>query len=262
MYLDWKPKIATWGFEADFIIRNAFDTTQAAWNAATNKDHAGSLFGTQNSSQNNDIQVLSYTTTGYCRIGGTAGGSASTYDAKWKKDQSRQTMKLHGTTLTCGDGSTLTVVRSSEVANKPYANMTVFAYHSGLRKAGSGTVSYPGSVRIYSLKFYDSNTLECDLVGAIRKKDGVTGLYDKIANKFYPAPGMTHGNNIGDLGESQTLLNSIKALSPQLFAYNDTNTRMLRVNAPMLNKLEDGQVINLTYLYAISASIQTTELAG
>ena len=79
VYLDWKPKIATWGFEADFIIRNAFDTTQAAWNAATNKDHAGSLFGTQNSSQNNDIQVLSYSATGYCRIGGTAGGSAFVY---------------------------------------------------------------------------------------------------------------------------------------------------------------------------------------
>ena len=96
VYLDWKPPIATWGFEADFIIRNTFDTTQAAWNAATNKDHAGALFGTQNSSQNNDIQVLSYTTTGQCRIGGTAGGSASTYDAKWKKDQSRPRTSKRG----------------------------------------------------------------------------------------------------------------------------------------------------------------------
>lgn len=99
-------------------------------------------------------------------------------------------------------------------------------------------------------------------MGAIRKRDGVTGLYDKIAGKFYPAPGMTYGEIKNDLGKPQDAFSSIKALSPQLSAYNDINTRMLNVNAPMLDKLEDGQVINLTYLYAIGASYQTTELAG
>ena len=74
--------MATWGFEADFIIRNAFNTTQAAWNPSTNTTNCGYLFGTVSTNNNNDIEIGTYSSTGYCRIGGTAGGSASNYDAK------------------------------------------------------------------------------------------------------------------------------------------------------------------------------------
>lgn len=258
VYLDWKPKIATWGFEADFIIRNAFNTTAGAWNASTNANGYGVMFGTWNSNTVNDIGLGSYNSAGTLRIGaGDVSGHGMITDRT-----SRQTMKLHGTTFTKPNGSTMTVTRVSETANKPYCNLTIFARHDGIRRSGNGSVLYPSSSRIYSLKFYDSNTLECDLVGAIRKKDGVTGLYDKVARKFYPAPGCTYGNVVGDLGEPSDISSSLDSTIPYLVAYNDVDTRMLRVNAPTLEKLEDGQSIRLTYLYAIGNSYQTTELAG
>ena len=262
VYLDWKPPIATWGFEADFIIKNTFNTTQAAWNPSTNASNSGFLFGTQNSSQNNDIQVGAYSSTGFCRIGGTAGGSASTYNVGWKTDKSRQTMKLHGTTFTKPDGTTMTVTRASEVANKPYANMTVFCYHSGNRKSGTGNLAYPSTSRIYSLKFYDGADLKVDLVGAVRKSDGCTGLWDKVSGHFYPAAGMTYGAVVGDLGDIPTIAERDLAEEPNLIADNTAATRMWRVNAPTLSKLEDGQTIVVTPRYNVAASTQTTELAG
>ena len=258
VYLDWKPKIATWGFEADFIIYNAFNTTQAAWDASANKNNAGAFFGVRNTYHVNDCAIMSYGTNGELVIGGASVATSATF----KKDKTRQSVKLRGTTLTHSNGTTTTVTRSSETSGKPYGNMTVFAFHDGLRRSGSGSVSYPGTVRIYSLKFYDSNTLECDLVGAIRKSDGITGLYDKVAGKFYPAPGMTYGTELGDLGDVETVSGYLAKNSVQAIVDNHAGIRMLRASVPELSKLEDGQQIRLTYMYAISASVQTTELAG
>ena len=257
VYTDWHPPIATWGFEADFIIRNTFNTTQAAWNPDTNANNAGALFGVRNAGGVNDIQLATYSTNGYFRIGGSA-----TIASGIKKDGTRQQISLKGTTLTKPDGTTATVTRATETANKPYQNMTVFAYHDGLRRAGSGAVVYPSSTRIYSLKFYDGETLAVDLVGAIRKKDGVTGLYDKVSHHFYPAAGMTYGGVVGDIGDVDTLLNSVHKNSIYLMADNTVATRMWRVNAPTLNRLEDGQIITIVPRYATSASYQTTELSN
>ena len=67
VYLGWKPPIATWGFEADFIIKNAFSTTAGAWNQNTNINGYGSVFGTRNSSMTNDVQLTTYTTAGTLR---------------------------------------------------------------------------------------------------------------------------------------------------------------------------------------------------
>ena len=202
VYLDWKPPIATWGFEADLIIKNTFNTTQAAWRSDTNANNAGALFGTRNASGVNCVECNAYSANGYLRIGGS--GSVAT-SATFKKDKTRQTVKLIGTTLTHSNGTTSTVTRVSETANKPYANMTVFCFHEGLRRSGTGNLAYPSTSRIYSLKFYDGTTLKVDLVGAIRNKDGVTGLYDKIKKHFYPAHGMTYGSVVGDLGEPDTI---------------------------------------------------------
>lgn len=87
--------------------------------------------------------------------------------------------------------------------------MTVFAMHEGLRRSGTGNLVQPGSVRIYSLKFYDGENLEVNLVGAIRNRDGMTGLYDKVKGHFYPAPNMTYGNAVGLLGESDTVIQTL-----------------------------------------------------
>lgn len=255
VYLDWKPPIATWGFEADFQNFNAVNTSGGGWNASTNKNGYGGIFGTINSSGYNDIRFSSYN-GGYLRIGG---GNVT---HGFRTDKTRQTIKLHGTTLTKSDGTTATVARTNEAAGKPYANMTLFCWHNGIRRGGTGNLAEPGSTRIYSLKFFDGNTLEVDLVGALRKSDGVTGLYDKVAGHFYPAPGMTFGDEVGDLGEPDTFERRMAKMNPSLSVNNLGNSRMWRADAPMIDSLEDGQQITVTPEYSVGASVQTTELAG
>lgn len=257
VYLDWKPPIATWGFEADFIIRNAFNTTQAAWNASTNVDNAGFLFGTRNASSVNDVEFGSYSASGFLRIGnGTAIATGM------KTDKTRQTIKLVGTTLTKPNGSTATVTRVNETADKPYCNMAVFSYHDGPRRSGTGNLLCPSTSRIYSLKFYEGTTVKVNLVGAVRKADGVTGLYDKVAGHFYPAPGMTHGADVADLGDVDTFERRMAKDDPSLNVNNLTDRRMWHASAPMIDRLEDGQHITVTPMYTVVSSYQTTELAG
>ena len=258
VYLDWKPPIATWGFEADFIVRNAFNTTAGAWSASTNMNGYGMVFGTRNAAGVNQCELGSYSSAGCLCI-----GAANISNHGMITDRtSRQTMKLRGTTLTKPNGTTATLTRISETANKPYSNMCVFAVHNGLRKSGSGTIDQPSSTRIYSLKFYDSDTLECDLVGAIRKRDGVTGFYDKVAEKFYPAPGCTYGDPVGYLGDPRTLEQEATNTIAEAYANNLTDRRMWRITLPTLDKLEDGQKVAVTPMYTVVKSYQTSELSG
>lgn len=258
VYLDWKPPVNTWGFSADFIIRNAFSTTAGTWAAAKNANGYGNIFGTRNSSGVNDLQLGSYGSTGTLRIGNGTGIATG-----MKTDKSRQQISLIGTKVTKADGSTATVTRQSETSGKPYANMCVFCMHEGLRRSGTGNLTQPGTVRIYSLKFYEGSTVKVDLVGAIRKSDGVPGLYDKIANHFYPSFGLTYGNAVGDLGSKDTILRSAEKKAFKLHIDNGpTNTRMWRGKLTDVADLEDGQVIDTTFTYAVGNSVQTTELAG
>ena len=243
VYLDWKPPVATWGFEADFIIRNAFSSSLAAWNPNTNMNGYGSVFGTRNASVINDIQLTTYNSNGTIRWGQTGDVSAGLF----KKDKTRQQISLRGTTLTKADGTTVTITRSTEVDSKFYANMAVFCVHEGLRRGATGGIIQPGSVRIYSLKFYDGDDLKVDLVGALRNRDGLTGLYDKVSEHFYPAYGMTYGDVVGDLGIPDTILEAVAKSKINVHIDNRQISRMWRVEVPELNRLEDGQTISVTF---------------
>lgn len=257
VYLDWHPPINTWGFEADFIIRNTFNTSEAAWNVSTNVNNSGFLFGVRNTSSVNDIEFGTYTSTGYLKIGGSA-----TIASGIKTDKTRQTVKLIGTTLTKPDGTTATVTRATETANKPYHNMAVFGYYEGLRRSAYNGMRYPSTSRIYSLKFYEGTTVVVNLVGAIRKTDGITGLYDKVSNHFYPAPMMSHGEVVGNLGNRNTILNTAQQGIVTAIADNTASRRLWRVNLSNLKTLEDGQRISISPVYSVVSTAETTELAG
>lgn len=243
VYLDWKPPIATWGFEADFIVRNAFSTTAGAWRSDTNANGYGNIFGTRNASSVNDVQFSTYGTTGILRNGT---GSYST-SGLLKTDKTRQQVSYKGTSLKRGDGTTVTWARTSETANKPYANMVVFAMHEGVRRSSTGNMQQPGTVRIYSLKFYDGDTLKVDLVGAIRNKDGMTGLYDKVKGHFYPAPRMSVGNAVGVLGEPDSVAAALSKVNPVAHIDNRAVSRMWKVEVPELDRLDDGQKLTVTF---------------
>lgn len=254
VYLDWKPPIKTWGFEIDFISRNAVNTSTGAWNESTNVNGYGSIFGVRNASGVNNCQLSSYS-NGLLRI-----GNSTNIATGFKTDHSRQTIKLQGTTVTKTDGTTATVTRVDENTAKPYCNMTVFAVYTGLRCQDTGGVSEPSSTRIYSLKFYDGTTLTVDLVGAIRKADGVTGLYDKVSRHFYPAPGMLFGDEVGNINDTDTIAESLNKADVNVTVVNKNRTRMWETAVPF-NRLEDGQKITVTYSYGnVVNSIETAEL--
>ena len=257
VYLDWHPPINTWGFEADFIIRNTFNTTEASWNVSTNVNNAGFLFGVRNTSSVNDIEFGTYTSTGYLKIGGSA-----TIASGIKTNKTRQTIKLIGTTLTKPDGTTTTVTRATETANKPYHNMAIFGYYEGMRRSTYNGMRFPSTSRIYSLKFYEGTTVVVNLVGAIRKTDGITGLYDKVSNHFYPAPMMSHGEVVGNLGNRNTILNTAQQGIVTAIANNTASRRLWRVNLSNLKTLEDGQRISISPMYTVASTTETTELAG
>lgn len=256
VYLDWKPPIKTWGFEVDFMSQNAVNTTAGGWNESTNKNGYGTIFGVRNSSGVNNAQLTSYN-SGLLRI-----GNSTAIATAFKTDHSRQTIKLHGTTITRANGVTATVTRVDETTGKPYCNMTVFGLYEGLRRTSTGNITEPSSTRIYSLKFYDGDTLAVDLVGSIRKADGITGLYDKVSKHFYPAPGMLFGNEVGDITNVDTVADSLNKADVSTTVVNKNRTRMWETSVPF-NRLEDGQKITVTYSYGnVVNSTQTSELVG
>ena len=256
VYLDWKPQIKTWGFEVDFMNQNAVNTTMEGWNESTNKNGYGTIFGVRNSSGVNNVQLSSYN-NGLLRI-----GNSTAITTGFKTDHSRQTIKLHGTTITRANGTTATVTRVDENTAKPYCNMAVFGLYEGLRRTSTGNITEPSSTRIYSLKFYDGDTLAVDLIGSIRKADGITGLYDKVSKHFYPAPGMLFGDEVGDIANIDTVAESLNKADVSTTVVNKNRSRMWETSVPF-NRLEDGQKITVTYSYGnVVNSTQTSELVG
>ena len=142
--------------------------------------------------------------------------------------------------------------------------MAVFGLSGATRNLnGTFGVSQPGTVRIYSLKFYDSDVLAVDLVPAIRNTDSMPGLYDKIRNHFYPAFGATYGPSTEiTLGSIKTIRQSVESDIPTLTQLDTTPTRMITANAPMFTDLADGQQFNLMLMHTPIKSAEGTRLAG
>ena len=257
VYLDWKPPIKTWGFEIDFISKNATGTSAGAWNETTNVNGYGNIFGVRSASGVNNVQLSSYN-NGLLRV-----GNGTNIATGFKTDHTRQTIKLHNNIITKTDGTIATITRVDEDSSKNYCNMTIFAlYNDALRRRSTCSINEPSSTRIYSLKFYDGDTLTVDLVGAIRKADKVTGLYDKVSKHFYPAPGMLYGNDVGDIIIDDTITENLNKTDVKATVINKNRSRMWEANVPF-SKLEDGQKITVTYSYGgIVGSVETTELVG
>ena len=257
IYTDWKPPIKTWGFEIDFLSRNATGTSAGAWNETTNVNGYGNIFGVRSASGVNNVQLSSYS-NGLLRV-----GNSTNIATGFKTDHTRQTIKLHNNTLTKTDGTTATITRVDEDSSKNYCNMTIFAlYSDALRQQGTGTINEPSSTRIYSLKFYDGDTLTVDLVGAIRKADNVTGLYDRVTKHFYPAPGMLYGSDVGDIITDDTITENLNKTDVKVTVINKNRSRMWEANVPF-HKLEDGQKLTVTYSYGgIVGSVETSKLIG
>jgi len=248
--LDWKPD-STWGFEADFIIYNAFSSSAGAISTA-NLNGYGYLFNTRDGSRANDYGLCSYpaNSTGIIRSG------TQEWSAGLKTDKTRQQVSLRGTTYKNASGTTSTVTKNGSASKWP---MNVFGL---MNDTNSNFQNSTGTARVYSLKFYSGDDLAVDLVGAYRKLDGCTGLYDRVSNHFYPAAGMLKGDDVADIGPVRSISEVLLSANPTVTTTNTAATRLWTANLSTVLKLEDGQQITLRNRFSTATETKATELAN
>ena len=246
--LDWVPNVAgSFGFDVDFISYNTLNNVSPKWDATpeTNRASSGFIFGGRNGSATGqrstayDLGMYKGSVGGYMYLG----QSGSQYDPGLYLDGRRQQCSYHGTTYTRPDGTTVELAHGS---GHPNWGMCVFCLPDN---ATLSSWAFPSSTRLYSLKFYDGDTLAVDLVGAVRKSDGLTGLWDKVEGRFWPAAGMTFGDVVGDLGEKGTLSEQALANNPIVVDTKTEASRLWTGEAPTIHSLEDGQQITYRLRY-------------
>jgi len=245
--LDWVPnKDGSWGFDVDFLTYSAFVVNGNAF-GKTREDGeglCGTIFGVRHTATSNrDYELI--TSSQDSSTGGLRFGSNKKVSAGLLKDQSRQQCSLRNGVYTKPDGTT--TAAASVEGIYPNWGMCVFATETGANWGAK--YENPSITRLYSLRFYDGDDLAVDLVGAVRKSDGLTGLWDRVEGRFWPAAGMTYGDEVGDLGDAGTLAAQSLAHNP---AVTDTKTeasRLWTADAPTIAALEDGQQVTLRLRY-------------
>ena len=146
------------------------------------------------------IMTLGVTSTGYANVGFTAtagriffytGGSDGTLAVTGITNLNTSRVAIDvsrvqnvGRTLTVEvDGETYT--NSDSAAATTASASAVFVLGNG----ATGTVKYGYIGKIYSASYYADGVRKCNLVPCYRKSDGVIGMYDKVAGKFYTNSG-------------------------------------------------------------------------
>lgn len=258
--LDWVPG-PDMGFEADFVTYNScVSGSGAAWDATPEANRAalGGIFGVRdqlyNKSPYADYELMTYNGAG---SGGTMRTGRNQYNPRLYFDGRRQQCSLHGTTYTAPDGSVQTVAKAGGTATW---GMAVFC--SITEPATLSKWQFPSSTRLYSLKFYDGDTLAVDLVGAVRRSDGLTGLWDRVEGRFWPAAGMTFGDAVGDLGEAGTLAAQSLANDPTVLDTKEGASRLWTGDAPTIRALEDGQQVTYRLRWPTATEARAEELAN
>lgn len=259
--LDWIPNLnGDFGFDIDFISYNTLNATNPKWDATpeANRAASGFIFGGRNGSATGvrstayDLGMYKGSAGGYMYLG----QSGAQYDPGLYLDGRRQQCSYHGTTYTRPDGTTVELAHGS---GHPNWGMCVFCLPDN---ATLSSWQFPSSTRLYSLRFYDGDELAVDLVGAVRKSDGLTGLWDKVEGRFWPAAGMTFGDAVGDLGEAGTLAAQSLANDPTVLDTKEGASRLWTGDAPTIRALEDGQQVTYRLRWPTATEARAEELAN
>ena len=252
--LDYRPGVnGAFGFEADFITYNAFNSGALAKIGATRESiesTIGFIFGARGNNASvadnygpayTFYALMTYASSGYMFDGGHR------TIAKLYTDKRRQQCSLRNGIYTAPDGSTVNVGIPTYQPSNGCIYVSGSHYGGGTSKASFEGVSV---TRIYSLKFYDDDTLAVNLIPAIRKSDGMTGLYDSVEGMFYPSYGMLVGDDVGDLGEIPSLSSEFGASDPVLYDLRTRDSRLITVESNNIKKLQDGQRISILLKHA------------
>lgn len=154
------------GFEIDFTTNNALSTSGF-----------GSIFGARTSSKNNEYQLTTYSSNNSYK--GTLRYGTNGYNAGFNNITERQHITLMNKVYT---GNSNEPIQLDSTFETP-VNLTIFGVNE------NGTVIQNGSLKLYSFKIYDGNTLVRDFVPSIRTTDDSIGLYDVQNNQFYTNSG-------------------------------------------------------------------------
>lgn len=155
------------GFEIDFTTNNALSTSEF-----------GSIFGARTSSKNNEYQLTTYSSNNSYK-GTLRYGNSNSYNAGFNNTTERQHMILKNKVYTGNSNESIQLDSTFETP----VNLTIFGVNE------NGTVIQNGSLKLYSFKIYDGNTLVRDFVPSIRTNDDSIGLYDVQNNQFYTNSG-------------------------------------------------------------------------
>lgn len=254
--LDWIPNLnGQYGFDLDFANYNTRNTTGPALtdSPTINRTKSGFILGARDSSAASGKQfVLGCYTPGYFYV-----GTGTNYDPHMYYDGRRQQCSYRNGVYTAPDGQTYNMPCGMV---HPTWGMVIFALSNAATKS---SYAFFSSTRLYSCKFYEDDTLAVDLVGAIRNSDNMTGLYDKIADRFWPCAGLQTGDAVREFGENEeTLLDQTLAINPLIVDTKEFSSRLWTGDAPTIKKLEDGQQITYRLRYPSVSEAQATELAG
>ena len=254
--LDWVPnKNGEYGFEIDFENYNTRNTTNPDWTntAEVNRTKAGFILGARDSSNasSGNQFVFGCYTPGYFYV-----GTSVNYDPHMYYDGRRQQCSYRNGIYTAPNGNTYEIPCGSV---HPRWGMVIFALSNNATKS---SYYLPSSTKLYSCKFYEGDKLAVDLVGAIRNSDGMTGLYDKVENRFWACSGLGTGEVVGDLGTPRSLIEQTYSFNPTVMDTKDVASRLWSGDAPMLNKIEDGQQITYRIRQGTASSAESDELYG
>lgn len=128
----------------------------------------GTIFGGRNSSRNNEFQLSTYNAT----TGGMFGYKTTRYNPKITPKE-LQTISFKNGTLTCNDGTTVTIEPSTW---ESVSTINLFGNHNGSSNAESSITG------IKSAKFWKAGTLTRDYSGKV--VNGVVGMYDAVNDTF------------------------------------------------------------------------------
>ncbi len=187
-------------------------------------------------------------------------GLKATYPASFNANQ-KYTIKFDVNVDSNKKGTALLWVNNVAVEPKIETNMSINNSGSNFKLFSNGSATKNGNQvivtwgdvlftgRLYSLKLYDGDTLEMDLVPVSRKSDGALGVFNRVTNEFYGNSGVgsfTAGPTVTPTGTGGTceITNGTKVLTGWNTAANGTGT------AVALGQNNIG-TLNANTLYAV-----------
>lgn len=242
----------TTGFDVDFELYNELSGGSKALNSESPNPttNYGYLFGIFDDGAKSALRISTYKRSGVTRSGEFTFGD-SIYDARLYTDGRRQQCSLRNGVYTAPNGTT------QNVAQDPFTSTWYLVLFAAFHAVKNAAYECAAHSKLYSLRLYDGDVLTADLVGAVRKADGTTGMYDKVAGHFYPCIGLTCGAEVGDIGGTTKVADGLLSANPVITDERTADSRVWLGSMSWTSDLADGQGLTFVTRHATVAGTTT-----